>query len=100
MSAAARELGVSQPAISRQLQILEADLGAALFHRNRRGLTLTSAGNAYRHAVALGLDHIAQATAAPLYCVPGDCSFCGNECDLKPGDHWWCLFCGTLYEGT
>lgn len=43
---------------------------------------------------------IAQATAAPLYCVPGDCSFCGNECDLKPGDHWWCLFCGTLYEGT
>ncbi len=64
MSAAARELGVSQPAISRQLQILEADLGAALFHRNRRGLTLTSAGNLYRHAVALGLDHIAAATAS------------------------------------
>jgi hypothetical protein len=32
--------------------------------------------------------------------VPGDCPFCGNECDLKPGDHWWCLHCGTLYEGT
>ncbi|MDY0872327.1 LysR substrate-binding domain-containing protein [Dongia rigui] len=63
MSAAARELGVSQPAISRQLQILETDLGQALFHRNRRGLSLTTAGNAYRHAVALGLDHIAAATA-------------------------------------
>jgi LysR family glycine cleavage system transcriptional activator len=63
MSAAARELGVSQPAISRQLQLLEADLGQVLFHRNRRGLTLTTAGNAYRHAVALGLDHIAAATA-------------------------------------
>jgi len=63
MSAAARELGVSQPAISRHLQILEADLGQALFHRNRRGLSLTTAGNAYRHAVALGLDHIAAATA-------------------------------------
>jgi DNA-binding transcriptional LysR family regulator len=63
MSAAARELGVSQPAISRQLQILEADLGQALFHRNRRGLSLTTAGNAYRHAVSLGLDHIAAATA-------------------------------------
>src|SRR5690242_13234678 len=63
MSAAARELGVSQPAISRHLQILEADLGQALFHRNRRGLSLTAAGNAYRHAVALGLDHIAAATA-------------------------------------
>lgn len=64
MSAAARELGVSQPAISRQLQILEADLGQPLFHRNRRGLSLTTAGNAYRHAVSLGLDHIAAATAA------------------------------------
>lgn len=63
MSAAARELGVSQPAISRQLQILEADLGQPLFYRNRRGLTLTTAGNGYRHAVALGLDHIAAATA-------------------------------------
>lgn len=63
MSAAARELGVSQPAISRYLQLLEADLGQPVFYRNRRGLTLTSAGNEYRHAVALGLDHIAAATA-------------------------------------
>lgn len=62
MSAAARELGISQPAISRHLQLLEADLGQPLFYRNRRGLTLTTAGNAYRHAVALGLDHIAAAT--------------------------------------
>ncbi|WP_374373540.1 LysR substrate-binding domain-containing protein [Dongia sp.] len=64
MSAAARELGISQPAISRHLQMLEADLGQPLFYRNRRGLTLTTAGNEYRHAVSLGLDHIAAATLA------------------------------------
>ncbi len=63
MSAAARELGVSQPAISRHLQILEADLGQALFHRNRRGLGLTTAEIPLRRAVALGLVPIAAATA-------------------------------------
>jgi DNA-binding transcriptional LysR family regulator len=63
MSAAARELGISQPAISRHLQLLEADLGQALFQRNRRGLSLTAAGRDYRDAVSLGLDSIARATA-------------------------------------
>ncbi|MDY0885592.1 LysR substrate-binding domain-containing protein [Dongia soli] len=62
MSAAARELGISQPAISRHLQLLEADLGQALFHRNRRGLSLTAAGRDYRDAVTLGLENIARAT--------------------------------------
>lgn len=62
MSAAARELGISQPAVSRHLAQLEADLGQALFQRTRRGLRLTDAGQAYWEAVAHGLDHIAQAT--------------------------------------
>lgn len=64
MSAAARELGISQPAISRHLQLLEADLGQILFQRNRRGLTLTTAGRDYRDAVALGLEQIARATTS------------------------------------
>ncbi|WP_119458324.1 LysR substrate-binding domain-containing protein [Rhodospirillaceae bacterium SYSU D60014] len=62
MSAAARELGISQPAVSRHLAQLEADLGQALFQRTRRGLRLTEAGRTYQDAVAHGLDHIAQAT--------------------------------------
>ncbi|MBI3898439.1 MAG: LysR family transcriptional regulator [Gammaproteobacteria bacterium] len=64
MSAAARELGISQPAISRHLRQLEADLGQTLFERSSRGLSLTAAGRDYRDAVRLGLDHIARATAA------------------------------------
>ena len=62
MSAAARELGISQPAVSRHLQLLERDLGQVLFQRNRRGLALTSAGRDYYQAVAAGFAQISQAT--------------------------------------
>ncbi|MBP1771414.1 MAG: Transcriptional activator MetR [Holophagaceae bacterium] len=44
MSAAAQRLNLSQPALSHQLRILEADLGAPLFHRLGRGLSPTAAG--------------------------------------------------------
>ena len=62
MSAAARELGISQPAISRHLAALEGDLGQALFIRTRRGLRLTAAGLAYQAAVAPALGQIRDAT--------------------------------------
>src|ERR1700744_2250038 len=62
MSAAARELGISQPAISRHLAALESDLGQALFIRTRRGLRLTAAGLAYQAAVAPALGQIRDAT--------------------------------------
>jgi len=62
MSAAARELGISQPAVSRHLQLLERDLGQLLFQRNRRGLVLTAAGRLYHQAISTGFSHITQAT--------------------------------------
>jgi DNA-binding transcriptional LysR family regulator len=45
-SAAARSLGYSQPAISRQVAALEAAAGYRLFAREPRGVTLTPAGSA------------------------------------------------------
>ncbi|TAM49506.1 MAG: LysR family transcriptional regulator [Paraburkholderia sp.] len=45
--AASEQLHVTQPAISRQIQDLEEAVGAALFERTPRGLTLTPAGRAY-----------------------------------------------------
>lgn len=45
--AASEQLHVTQPAISRQIQDLEHAIGAALFERTPRGLTLTAAGEAY-----------------------------------------------------
>lgn len=49
-SAAAAELHVTQGAVSRHVQALEADLGASLFDRTRP-LTLTPLGAAYHAAV-------------------------------------------------
>ncbi len=44
ISAAARALFITQPALSRRLQQLEDELGAPLLQRSRRGVALTEAG--------------------------------------------------------
>jgi len=46
LSAAARELGVSQPTLSREIQALESTTGLNLFRRNTQGLSLTEEGRA------------------------------------------------------
>jgi len=46
-SEAARRLRSSKSAVSRHVAALEADLGARLFHRTTRSLTLTEAGRDY-----------------------------------------------------
>jgi DNA-binding transcriptional LysR family regulator len=53
-SAAARELALTQPAVSQQVAALERELGAQLLHRRPTGLSLTPAGElALEHADAL-----------------------------------------------
>ena len=44
LRAAARELGVPQPALSRSIRELERELGVPLFERTARGVTLTPSG--------------------------------------------------------
>lgn len=44
LSGGARTLGSSQPTLSRQIKEIETLLGAALFHRQARGLALTATG--------------------------------------------------------
>lgn len=58
---AARELAVTQAAVSRQIALLEDDLGTALFRRLHRSLELTREGERLRQAVTMGLEHIANA---------------------------------------
>src|SRR5947209_14698362 len=51
---AASILHLSQPAVSRRLDLLERELGAPLFERIRSGVVLTEAGRAFLpHAEAL-----------------------------------------------
>jgi len=62
-TAAARELGSTQPAVSQRVVQLEEALGAPLFERGHRGVTLTEDGARLFDAVRRGLDIIRAATS-------------------------------------
>src|SRR5690606_33921454 len=70
---AASALGISQPAASKTVQELEELLGAPLFDRTRRRLTLTPFGEVFhRHAATSlaalrqGIDAARNSAAAPM----------------------------------
>ncbi|QIA00782.1 choline sulfate utilization transcriptional regulator [Pseudomonas fluorescens] len=57
-TAAAVELGTTQPAISQQIKRLEEQLGTRLFDRIYRGIELTEVGSILFEQVTLGLQNI------------------------------------------
>jgi DNA-binding transcriptional LysR family regulator len=70
-SAAARELSLTQPAVSQQVAALERELRARLLHRGPGGLSLTDAG-------ALALEH-ADALAERMAIADAQLGELGNE---------------------
>ncbi|MDQ0420744.1 DNA-binding transcriptional LysR family regulator [Peteryoungia aggregata LMG 23059] len=58
---AARELNVTQPAISQAIRALEEHIGVTLYDRGTRPVSLTSAGEIMRAGVSQGLSRIAEA---------------------------------------
>lgn len=60
---AAAELHVTHGAVSQQIRLLEAWLGAPLFERHNRRVVLTPAASAYLAKIAPLFDELAQATA-------------------------------------
>lgn len=60
MSRAGLELGLSPATVSERVQALEAELGARLFERHGRGVTLTAAGEAFRPYAERALDVLRQ----------------------------------------
>lgn len=62
-SAAARRLGLTPAAVSRNVATLEANLGVRLFQRSTRKLTLTEAGERFLHAIAGNLEGLQSAIA-------------------------------------
>lgn len=84
-TSAAGELSLTQSAISRQIQQLEANLGVPLFTRGHRSLELTEAGRVMQRAVDDSLDRLRDAAArvrpmatarqVAITCTPGFASF-------------------------
>lgn len=54
---AASRLGISQPALTRQIQNLEKIVGASLVERTQRNVALTAAGAAFAERARQTLDH-------------------------------------------
>ncbi len=91
-TAAARELHLTQSAISQQVRALESRLGVPLFHRKARGLALTDDGRRLLPDVATALGTLAAATrafevgpSAGLVTVVASVSF--NQWFITPGLH-------------
>ena len=61
-SAAARELGLTQVAVSQHIKALETKLGHDLFVRHPKKVRLTGAGKAYLPSVREGLEQLTHAT--------------------------------------
>lgn len=59
---AARELSLTQSAVSRQIRALEEMLGAPLFHREKQKVYLTLSGTAYAREIRDALNRISNAT--------------------------------------
>lgn len=60
-SAAARELGLSPAAVSKQVQLLEEELGIKLLHRTTRLVTLTEAGQGFFVRANTALNELSEA---------------------------------------
>lgn len=60
LSRVAERLDISQPALSRQITALEAEVGVPLFYRTGRGLSLTPAGEVFRVRAEAILEAIAR----------------------------------------
>ena len=63
-SAAGRQLGVAPSSVSRQISGLEYELGARLFHRTTRKLSLTEAGRLFHERAAQILVEVEEAKLA------------------------------------
>lgn len=62
-SAAARQLGLTPSAVSRNVAMLERNLGIRLFHRSTRKLTLTEAGEQFLQSIGGNLNALQAAIA-------------------------------------
>src|ERR1700758_1232263 len=62
-SSVAKERGIGQPAVSKQISALEDELGTELIHRTSRSIALTEAGRDFYESALHILDDVENATS-------------------------------------
>jgi DNA-binding transcriptional LysR family regulator len=73
---ASRRLNVTQPALSRQIRTFEREIGTAVFHRGRAGVTLTPAGEICLAAARSIIEKVEQAITATRLASAGKAGAC------------------------
>jgi LysR family transcriptional regulator, benzoate and cis,cis-muconate-responsive activator of ben and cat genes len=69
---AARRVGIAQPALSQQIRKLEAEIGAELFHRTKREVMLSAAGQALLRHARHALEDVVAGTEAARRAARGE----------------------------
>lgn len=89
-SRAAERLHISQPPLSRQIKELEEEIGARLFHRTKRYVALTNAGEVFLKKAYQILDQVDQACTAARAMESKEelvIGFTGTAQDIVPAIH-------------
>jgi len=69
---AAARVHIVQPALSRQIRVLEEEMGLRLFERDRRRVALTPAGAAFLNETRALLEHVARAVESARSAARGE----------------------------
>jgi DNA-binding transcriptional LysR family regulator len=90
LSAAARRIGITQPTAGRHVRALEKSVGASLFTRSQRGLSVTEAARAlvpHAEAMAAAADALSRASSGGTRGESGTVRLTAGEmmgCELLP----------------
>ena len=104
-SAVAKERGIGQPAVSKQISALEDELGTELIHRTSRSIALTEPGRDFYESALRILDDFENATSrigrgqtAPK--GPHSCDCSSHVCPPPYGVEAACIFCCLPRHGS
>lgn len=84
LRAAARELGIAQPSLTKSIQALEKELGAALFQRTPRGAVVTATGAAFQARTQLVMEELRRAREEVSQLNEGDAGEVGFAISTAP----------------
>ena len=104
-SSVAKERGIGQPAVSKQISALEDELGTELIHRTSRSIALTEAGREFYDSSLRILDDFEKrdfTNRSRSNCTkrPHSCDRFPHVCPPSYGVKAACLFCCLPRHGS